>query len=191
MSCSRLMKERYGGKEPILEAIKMIGRSPIEQAKFAYQTFISADYSFFKSVERNIGPEKAPNFHKDLWIKYIPEMLALAKETLKINEINTASTIGKLVKFMYESRCFIFQIKKNTQNLFEATIKTCPLKVYAIKMFNQTSSSNYLRSLASIDKAQLEAFLKEAGIEKSFEASWKKLICLGDDECRLVIKTKA
>lgn len=55
MNCGRLMKERYGEKEPILEAIKEIGRTPQEHAKIAYQTFISADYSFFKSAERNLG----------------------------------------------------------------------------------------------------------------------------------------
>lgn len=118
-------------------------------------------------------------------------MVTLAKEALKVSEINHASILGKMIKFMYESRCFIFEIDEESQDKVEAIVKTCPLRSYSLKMVDKTSDDAYHKSLGDIDKAQVEEFLKTVGIEKIFEASWEKLICLGDQECRFVIRKKA
>lgn len=191
MSYGRIMKERFKGKEPILEALKdpRIVRTPEEHARSNLQAYVMIDGTFFKVVEKEHGAEKAKDFQKKLWIQWVPELVNDAMKILQIKEVKDITTLGRLLRTIYDlTSCPLLTLEDNPER-FIGAIYMDPFVEY-LPLIAEKIGSPYCQALAEASKARLKAIVDTVGMEDMVEADQDKFMCLGDSFSRIIIRKK-
>jgi hypothetical protein len=176
--------------EAILEAIRQIGRTPEEQAIHAYKAFVSADYTFYKELEKEKGSEEARELHKKLWVRYVPAIVREVKEAMSIGEVTDLSTVGRIVRYAFDFMSCPMKVIDDLPHRFTGIILLCPMVDYSIELFGLELGCPYHHSLSQASLAYAEEIVKFLGLRPMIEVSQDKSICLGDDFCRITLTRK-
>lgn len=176
--------------EALLEAIRQIGRTPKEQAIHAYKAFVSADYTFYKELEKEKGQEEATEVHKRLWARYVPAIVREAKEYLGIGEVTDLPTAGRIVRYAFDFMSCPMKTIEDRPQRFIGIISLCPIIDYSIELFGIELGCPYHRSLSRASLACTEKIIEILGLSSVIEVSQDKSLCLGDDFYRITLTRK-
>lgn len=185
----KYIEERFKGKEPILEAIKHPGikRTPEEQARAMLKSFVLIDRGFYNVLEGEFGTEKAKELHKNLWIRWVPELVNDSMEILRINEVKDIPTLGRLLRVIYDlTSCSLFTLE-DTWERFVGTTYMDPFAEF-LPLFGEKIGSPYCKSLAEASKARLKHIVKSVDMGDMADADQDKFMCLGNSFSRIIIR---
>lgn len=185
------MKERFRGKEPILEAIrdKRVLRTPEEHARLSLQSYVLLDWSAFKVMEKALGPEKATELHRAAWVMWTPELVNDSMKVLGIKEVDDIPTLGRVVRSVYDLLFCPVMVLEDAEDHFAAAIMMDPFAEY-LSLSGEKVGSPYCKSVAEASKARLKEIVKYVGMGDEVKVEQDKFQVLGDLFGMVVLKSK-
>lgn len=176
--------------EPILKALRKIGRPPEVQAVMSYQGFVAADYNFYKSAEKEAGEAKARQIHAKGWAYYVPMIVAESKEAMGIHEIKTVPDVGRVARYFYDSIDLPLKPVEDGPTKFVGMITIDPIIDCAKELFNLEIGCSYFKSLSQVFPYFFKELITHIGQKDNIRFSQDKFIGLGDGVTRIVFEKR-
>ncbi len=183
----RLIERR--SEMSILDVIKEIKRTPIEEANVMFTYLAGADHALFKNMEKQFNYKRAMGLHKKIWLRIVAEIMEDAMLDLNIKTIEDIPTLAKVVRYIYDKMCIPLKISKNTSKLFAASIIKCPMIAFSTIKLDEKKKDSYYRSLAEVSRACLAMIVKKSSLSDKVEAKQEKSIAL-EEQTHIIIRFK-
>jgi hypothetical protein len=176
--------------EPILKALKTMGRPPAVQAAMSYRGFVAADYNFYKSAEKEVGEAKARQIHAKGWAYYVPMIVAESKEAMGMHEIKTVPDVGRVARYFYDSIDLPLKPVEDGPTKFVGMITIDPIIDCAKELFNLEIGCSYFKSLSKVFPYFFKEVIIHIGQKDNIRFSQDKFIGLGDGVTRITFETR-
>jgi hypothetical protein len=175
--------------EPILKALKAMGRPPAVQAVMSYQGFVAADFNFYRSAEKEAGEAKARHIHARGWAYYVPMIVAESKEAMGKYDIETVPDVGRVARYFYDSIDLPLKPVEDGPKRFVGMITIDPIIDCAKELFNLEIGCPYFKSLSKVFPFFFEELIIHIGQKDSIRFLQDRFIGLGDDVTRIILET--
>jgi len=171
--------------EPILKALKKIERPPSVQALMSYQGFVAADYNFYTSAEGESGEAKAREIHAKGWARYVPLVVAEAKDATGMREIKTVPDVGRIARYFYDYMGLPLKPIEDGSDRFVGVITIDPFVESAKEIFGLEAGCPYFKSLSGVFPFFFKELLAYIGQADTIRFVQDKFIGLGDGITRI------
>ena len=169
-------------------AIKGSGKDVKESLLNWVRLFALADFNFYMKLEEHLGTKDGYPRYMGLWEKFALSALDHVKEAIGIAGPDDVSMdkLGELSKVYWESIACPYRVSKHDANVHEAEILACPYWDNMREILGEdVARSMTLKCEAAVSVNYYQAILKALGVFDQYSFTMDKLLCCGDDVCRV------
>jgi hypothetical protein len=146
----------------------------------------------YTTLKEAYGIDKATEIYSNTWEPYLDQAIKRSMAASGVKEMKDLPSMAKVFEAFYLDFPCTYRTVENTEDKVVGEVTFCPNPIYGPSPFDSyLQRADFYRVESKVlTKGLCDLFVEMAGLQGKVETNLEKIICLGDDVCRIVFEKK-
>lgn len=170
--------------------MRALGKTAEEQCVISTRTMLRHAFMIYTTLKEEYGIDKAIEIYSKTWEPFLNQAIDKCMAAAGVKEMKDLPSMAKVFEAFYLYFPCTYRTLEATEDRVVGEVTFCPNPLYGPSPSDSyLERADYYRVESKIlTKGLCDLFVEMAGLKGTVKTDLEKIICLGDDVCRIVFE---